>query len=305
MDRESFIAVKNAGIYNIIDRESLNKVKNKVTAPIREKINKILRERGFNTYHGLDIRRFTDQFPASPSPKHRLDEVVVTFLLFLANQLSQQKINRTFHSNGAWESEHAWFMLYKWVTYSIFTLIYDIRVWKSEHFLLLDDAIIDLALKGDAYALSRFALKIGVRFASDEPFPAEKHFTKFEYQNTSVFGTYYWRMLHFMAEAVALRSNNNHYDINYAKVLWKQFLTETMYRTLLCGFCKKHYKNLLDGDGYKQKILKTEDAQFPKLWYEIHNRVNKDIGKKEYSENDWKRDRNFMIRALTDSSSTR
>ena len=301
MDHESYVILKNAGENNIIDREALKRVKHKVVPTIRENIDIILKKG--RKFHGLNIRRFTDQFLLSTSPKNRLDEVVVTFLLFLANQISQKKYHQTFFYQGAWESEYAWFMLFKWISYSIFTLIYNVRCWKSEYLLLLDDMVIDLVLNGEVYALRKFAEKISIKFESDEPYLAENHFSKFIYQTTKDFGPYYWRMLHFMAEGIAMRANTENYDINYAKRLWKQFLTETMYRTLLCGYCKTHYQYLLDSDGYKEKILRFEDKDFPMLWFEIHNKVNKNIWKREYSETNWNVDRKFMNQALVAATS--
>lgn len=304
MDHESYVVIKNAGKYNIVDSEKLEKAKTRVVPTIREKIDRFLNHfSNYDVNFGLDLHRFTDQFLATKSPKDRLDETVVTFLLFLANQLSQEKINRSFSNYGAWESEYAWVMLFKWVTYSIFTLIYDVRRWTSEYYIHLDNTIIDIALKGDASALSLFAGKIGVQFESETPYPAEQHFTKFEYHNPMIFGPYYWRMLHFMAEATAIRKDGNDNDVKSAKKLWRQYLTETMHRTLQCIYCKVHYKDLLNHGGYKQKIIDCEDEDFPKLWYEIHNKVN--YWKNNYSEDDWKVDREFMKLALLSPTTTR
>lgn len=304
MDHESYVVIKNAGMYNIVDSKGLEKAKMKVVPTIREKIDRFLNN--FSIYDidsGLDLHRFTDQFLVTNSPKDRLDEIVVTFLLFLANQLSQQKIIRSFHAYGAWESEYAWNMLFKWVIFSIFTLVYDVRGWTSEYYIHLENAIIDIAFKGDASALSRFAEKIGVQFESETSYPAEQHFTKFEYHNPMIFGPYYWRMLHFMAEAMVIRKDANDNDVKTAKKLWKQYLTETMYRTLQCNLCKLHYKDLLDHNGYKEKIMNCEDEDFPKLWYEIHNKVN--YWKNNYSEDDWKKDREFMKLALISPTTIR
>lgn len=304
MDHESYVIIKNAGIHNIVDSEKLHKIKMKVVPTVREKIDRYLNHTSiYDINPGINLHRFTDQFLATKSPKDRLDEVVVTFLLFLANQLSQQKIIRSFLAHGAWESEYAWVMLFKWVVYSIFTLIYDVRRWTSEYYIYLDDTIIDLALNGDASALSRFAEKIGIQFESETPYLAEQHFTKFEYHNPMIFGPYYWRLLHFMAEAMAIRQDVNNNDVKSAKKLWKQYLTETMHRTLQCIHCKLHYKDLLEHSGYKQKILDSEDEEFPKLWYELHNKVN--YWKNSYSEEDWKTDREFMKLALLSPTTTR
>lgn len=283
---------------NIIDYNKLIKHRYLSSNPsINERIDIAINRVNFHDpTFGIQLTSFTTQF-RDKNARDRLDETVVTFLLFIGNQATEEKFRQTFKTHGGWETEYSWMMMFKCLVYTIFSLAYDVR-WKDEYFFYVDDMTIDL-LKGKATSLRTLAQKIGVSFSSDV-YPAEVHYTKMIYHNSSIFGPFFWRMIHFVAEAFAVRE-----QAGLAKTMWRQFTTETLYRTLSCGLCIQHYKNNILPK-YKDQLLNTSDEDYPILWFRIHNEVNSpDVGGKGttkidtgYSASEFEKDRTFMREGL-------
>ncbi|KMQ83719.1 small rna 2 -o-methyltransferase-like protein [Lasius niger] len=289
MDSETYNVLKRFSSYRFVDRSDLKRLRPHARPFVAEKIDHMLDRinpsADLEHFH-LDKYRttFRDQ-----SPHVIKDEVATTFLLFVSAQLSEIKIVRTFHLPGAWDLETQWTYLLKWLTFSVLTLLYNVR-WKTEYFPYLDEMMADLML-GDSRALRRLAEQIGIEFGRDT-FEAEEWYTKLLYHNSSVYGSYYWRLIHWMAEAAMLRTENP--DVALARSLWKEYTIASMHRTLLCIYCKQHYLEILER--YRDRF--ENDTDYPRLWYDVHNEVNKKTNKTVYPEEEFEKDREFMRRAL-------
>lgn len=293
MDNQTFELLKRKFFHNE-DSESLEQSKQTCSPYVASKIDLILgHPRYENPNTALDVTRFTSQFRNASSPKERLNEVVATYLLFLANSLCQQTFSRPFTHPGDIEGEFYAVHLYKMTVFSVLTLAYDIH-WKSEYFLFLDEAIIDLLL-GKVEALRSLVEKLGVRFQS--AIEAESVFPYLEYQNNRHFGPYVWRALHWMAEAIAVRPNQRH-DLVLAKRLWREFVVKSLHRTLQCGICMHHYRTIALESNFEQRLMHAPDEDYPKIWFELHNRVNDLTASARYSESELEKDRVFLAAGL-------
>lgn len=269
----------------VVNPKALKECKQGTAAPlIRDHVALALREREFTKWNN---KNFQENFRSSPS-RERLDEVVATFLLSIMSQISNAKLYYTLHSPGSWSTLATKETIVKVVTFSTFSLLYKVK-WEHEHWVQLDLAMMDI-MKGEAAALRTFAARLGVTFSSREYF-AEKSFTDLHAHTAPLFGPYYWRFFHWIAEALPLSDNR------LAKKYWREFATESYHRFLRCGICIEHYRSILLT--YKRKIMETPDDQFPRLWYEIHNLVNDIVHEgKRYSESEFQEDRLFMRSAL-------
>lgn len=243
-------------------------------------------------------RIFTTDFRNAKSSRDRLDEVVITYLSFISNLLAHHKFAKTIIRPGAWVEDFSWNKIFKWVTFCVVNIIYDID-WKPEYFFFLDEVSIDLML-GKTEALRHFFTKIGITIEVPS-FQVEEEYAITNYHSIEEFGQYYWRMLHWMAEAFPMRKRNNDCLI-LAKSMWREFTVQTLHRTLRCGRCSYHYNLMVSK--YRSKLLECPDEELPMLWFEIHNEVNakkfethKEMNNKKYqpySESEFSEDRKFM-----------
>ncbi|KAF8796692.1 hypothetical protein HNY73_001038 [Argiope bruennichi] len=222
--------------------------------------------------------------------KKSRDEVVVTYILFLANIVKYEKLNRTFLRPGAWIGECAWTQTLKIVTYCVITLIYDIK-WNSNYFFHLDFMISEL-LQGKADAVRNFFQKLKIQSFTSTPFPIERDVEMLQFQNTDDFGPYYWRLLHWMAEAFNMR--HGHDDVQLAKSLWQDFVSKVMYRTLRCMMCINHYQMITHD--LKDRLMNSNN--YPKLWFDIHNIVRKSQNKPVYTLEEFEKDSQAMKSVL-------
>lgn len=293
MDNITFKLLKRKYFHNE-DSNKLASCKQKSSPYVASKIDLILgNPRFMDPNRALDVTKFTTHFRDAPS-KERLNEVVATYLLFLANTVCLQKYSRPFIRPGRWEGDSCWQQMYKMVVFSVLTLLYDIR-WKSEYFMFLDEALMGL-LQGKSEALRSFVEKLGIHF--QDSIEAEHVYPYLEYQNNRIFGPYYWRLLHWMAEAIAFRSNNGNSDVVLAKNLWREFVTNTLHRTLQCGICIHHYKMTINETHFKDLLMHAKDEEYPKVWFDLHNKVNDLVFSPRYSESELEKDRTYLRSAL-------
>lgn len=197
--------------------------------------------------------------------KKSLDETVMNYILFIADIVKNDKYNRIFLRPASVAGERAWLEMLKLVIYCVVTLLYDVK-WNSHYHFHLDHTIYEL-LRGKADALRIFFQKINVTHFTPTVFPVERDVEMLHFQNTAEFGPYYWRLLHWMAEAFEVRYG--HDDIELAKSVWKEFIVSTLYRTLLCPRCMDHFREIVEK--FKDRFL--ESRNYPQLWFEIHNVV--------------------------------
>jgi hypothetical protein len=273
-----------------IDVEALLHAKVRETPFIASKIDVIL-ENIKPQSQSFDTTRFKTAFRVQEEARDRLDEIVITNLLFFSNIVKQEKFVRSIHRPGAWEGVQVWEQLLRVLFYCVLTLAYDVR-WTSLNFFELDATLRQLE-EGRVSALRDFMKSLGISIASSDPYPAELVNETLIYHTTLEFGPYYWRLLHFLAEAFSTRSSD---DARLAKSMWRDFVVESLYRTLRCSICMYHFEAL--ANELKPRISSDDDQDFPKLWFDIHNRVNKENYKSVYSESEFEKDSLFMRSAL-------
>jgi hypothetical protein len=282
-----------------VDEESLNRAKSSESPFIANKIEYLLGKATPQPWT-FDTSHFKGEFRGG-DPRNRLDETVVTSLLYFAAYVRQEEFVRIIYRPGSSESARGWDQLLKIVTYCVLTLAYDVRKWSSAtHFEL--DATIRSLLAGNASALRDFVAKrLGITLGFDDGketnrlFPAEGRFDTVVYHRTIEFGPYLWRLLHFVAEAFALRGSDDDAEITLAKSLWRNFVCESLYRTLRCGYCMYHFKTL----AAEMKARFTDESEdFSRAWFDAHNRVNAVTGAPAYSESEFLEDVAFARKAL-------
>lgn len=284
MQHSTFKALKRA-FMNDVDAEALKKNAHREPPFIQFQIDTVLNGKPH-------VKRFLEiRFPQTKHiSKPLLDETVVTYLLFVANIVKYDKLNRTFLRPAAWAGEICWIRMLKMLIYCVVTLLYDVR-WKSHYFFLLDSTVQDLML-GKTNSLRILFRNIGMNRFTPQSFPVENDCELLHFHSANEFGPYYWQLLHWMAEAFELR--HGHEDVENAKSMWRDFVTSTMYRTLRCYICMRHYRNV--SQRFRDKLLKGDD--YGEIWFEIHNVVRSATGKPPYLSADFERDRQSMRSVL-------
>lgn len=212
-----------------------------------------------------DTSVFTNDFRKA-APKERLHQTVMVYLLRLAVIIKGEIHIRTFKKPESHKAVEAWKNLLKQNIFAVLTLLYN-PSWNMETvFEKLDNLVIDLVFEGKASALREFMNK-----HLNIPVPitlAEQMFEKLNFLNIGQFGSSFWRLLHWMAEAMDTRQNTP--DILYAKRIWRELVTEPLYRLLQCSICMTHMHAIVQE--LKPQLL-DEKLEQRKLWFNIHNRV--------------------------------
>lgn len=255
-----------------------------------------------DAYHlPWDVQPFTTQF-RSVSARERLDQTVVTFLLRVVSIVKMEMYNRAFTKPQSWSATLAWVGLLKECIYTVLTLAYDLR-WTTEKLFRLDAAVLDCIHDGQPSTLRDLMQQsLGIRLSQEAPYEAELYFEKLCYLGANQFGPFFWRLLHWMAEAVQMRRDDvltrpENPDVAFAKDSWRRLVSGPLYRLLRCGICMAHLQAM---------VLKLEtplmdtDTDYPRLWYNIHNQVTaqKFQSGPPYSEEEYELDASFMRQAL-------
>lgn len=131
----------------------------------------------------------------------------------------------------------------------------------------------------------------------DDLYPAEKMYERLSFLNVGQFSSFFWRLLHWMAEAVMIREEKM-----FIKKIWRELVIECVYRLLSCGICMYHLKEMTAKLALE---LMDESKDFARLWFDMHNEVHKQrreqyniVSEIDYSEEDYKLDAEFMRQAL-------
>lgn len=242
-------------------------------------------------YVPWDTLPFTTEFRSVPA-RQRLDETVITFLLRIVAIVKSEMYHRAFRKPESWSAILAWIDLLKQCTFTILTLAYNLR-WTTHHVLQLDVVVLDLIRTGSSTPLRQLMQqRLGISLSPAE-FPAEVAMEKMHRIGIRDIGSSFWRLLHWMAEAVQVQEN--HPDTTLAKASWRRLVTGPLYRLLGCPICMVHLK-------YMVKEIETqlldETIDFPRIWFNIHNRVTQKKMNSIYSEEEYEEDSSFMRQAL-------
>lgn len=277
-----------------VDKKALQKARNEETDPFLQyaidfAIKNYIRPVSW------DSRSFTHDFK-SVSPHEKLDETVVTFLLRIASLFKEEIYIRTFRKPESYDALLAWQEILRTCIYCVLTLLYNVT-WTAEHFFGMDEMILKLVREGDALTLRRFMKKFGIDLAQDS-YPAEEMFARLNFLHVGQFSGFFWRMIHWMAEAIQLRQEEH---TAFAKRKWREFVVGPFFRTVRCPLCMIHIYQMVRE--LKPKLLDASE-DFAKLWFDIHNKVHQsrrdmyNINEPDYSESEYKEDIVFMLPAL-------
>lgn len=245
----------------------------------------------------IDI--FTEKFRAS-SPREQLDETVFAFLLRIVVINKEERYLRIFKKPESFEGLMAWESILRRLILCSFALLYNVR-WTAESiFTYLEPTVIELLSGGQAFVLRKLMKSLNIPLARESPYQAELHFEKLNLLHVGQYSSFYWRYLHWMAEAYQMRTDT---EMLFYKNLWLELLNGSLYRTLRCGICMYHFRNMLNE--LKPQLMDPK-SNFPKLWVTIHNRVHALrreqyplLKEPDYTESEYKDDRDFMLQALS------
>lgn len=292
MEHKTFEVLYQAHMGNV-NREALNQILQKEKDPfILHYVNLMLQN--YTIHVEWDATPFTSSFRSVP-PQERLQETVIAFLLRIAALVKEEMYIRTFRKPESFTASMAWVLMLKQSMYTVLTLLYNLKWTDSDHFKL-EEAVLQMLQNGKASALRDLMEHMGIEMM--EPlYPAERMFEKLNFLRTDQFSSFYWRLLHWMAEAMDKRT-----DRPDVKKMWRDLVIHPLYRTLRCGICMYHFKKLTK----EMEAELTDDTQNnAKLWFDIHNKVHASrrsqypfIVEPDYTEEEYKLDAEFMQQGI-------
>lgn len=310
MKHETYNLLRRAQLGNV-DRGALLDVRFKETDPYIQRQILLIANGLDSVYRWNPIPFQSEEFLNAPA-RVRLDQVVFTFLLRLAILTKQQLFYRVFRKPESFDALLAWENILKECIYCVVTLLYNAK-WTSERMLKLNRLVLELLHSGNEKALRIFLQKdMEINLATGEELTeAELHFSALGELHIHDYGSSTWRLLHWMAEAIDLRKDDNS-DVTTAKRLWRQMMLGPFYRILQCKICMNHLMAILVK--LKDK-LEDETTPYATLWFEIHNAVTANKNKTfqindsyqlqelQYNVDSYSRDREFMHQALVNNPS--
>lgn len=292
MEHETYQVLYQAHMGNV-NRDALNKILQTEKDPfLIYYINLMLEKSSIQV--DWDITPFTESF-RSTSPEERLQETILAFLLRIAALVKEEMYIRTFNKPEAQIAFLAWVQILNQCIYTVLTLLYDLK-WEDVDHFKRDDAVLNLLHYGKATALRELMEHMGIRMIKPL-YPAEKMFEKLNFLRTDQFSSFYWRLLHWMAEAMNKRKNRPN-----VQKMWRDLVRYPLYRTLRCGICMYHFQKLTKE---MEAQLADEEQDNAKLWFDIHNKVHASrreqypfLIEPDYTEDEYKLDAEFMQRGI-------
>lgn len=252
-----------------------------------------------NVFHvQWDTKPFTTDFRSS-HPKQKLEETFMTFILRLMAVVKGESYEHMFLKPESHDAVLAWVAILRNTLMSSLALLYNVE-WTMENVIHhLEPTILKFFNGGDPSILRQLMTNLGIELIQKELYPAEVLFGKLNFLHVSQFGSFYWRFLHWMAEAVDLRDSN----MSFYKNLWRELLKGPLYRTLKCVICMDHFKTVLKE---KENRLTDESDSLAGVFFEIHNKThayrrenNKFLNEPDYSKSEYDEDSQFMRQALS------
>ena len=296
MKHQTYVTLYQAHLGNV-NKKALTKARSEETDPFYHNLIDLLLQEKFIMVP-WNVSTFTNEFRLG-TPQERLDETVIAFILRLAIINKEERYFRAFKKPETYDAIMVWDMLLNRIILCSMALLYNVRWDERSGFVLLQSTIIQLLHHGDAYALRELMKSLGISLARDTPYQSELEFGKLNFLHVGQYGSFYWRYLHWMAEAFTLRKDKK---MDFYKEMWVDIVNETLYRTLRCGICMYHFRKMIEE---LKPQLTNKETDFPKLWYDIHNRVHAQrreqypsLNEPDYSESEFEEDRKFMRRAL-------
>lgn len=295
MKHKTYQTLYQAHLGNV-NQKDLLKAREEETDPFYHNlIDLILEKKDIKVDWPIDI--FTDKFRAG-SPRERLDETVFAFILRIVAINKEERYLRAFQKPESFDAVMAWEAILRRIVLCSLALLYNVRWTPETIFTLLEPTVMELLSGGSVFALRKLMQSLGISLARETPYQAELHFEKLNFLHVGQYSSFYWRYLHWMAEAYQMRK-----DMSFYKQQWLELLNESLYRTLRCGICMFHFRTML-------KELKPQltdpKTNFSKLWFDMHNRVHAQrreqypfLKEPDYTESEYASDRDFMLQALS------
>lgn len=239
-----------------------------------------------------DTRPFSQ---CTGSARDRLDETTITFLLHLVAVVYRDKHSRSFLKPESAPVWLAWVGMLKYTTLCVLGLLYRVE-WDYEKMQEVDLFVTEILNTGNPERLRRLMGDLGI-VLRPELYAAEKQSSELMFLSTHQMGSFYWRLLHWMAEAYALRT-----QAAALKKTWREFVTHTLHRLLTCQICQYHYRQIVSE---LQSELLSDETDYPNLWFRIHNKVHANrralyptLVLPDYSESEYAKDAEWMRQAL-------
>lgn len=278
-----------------IDKKALLQTRAEESDPFHRRfINLVLKEETY--FVQWDTKPFTTDF-RSGSPRQRLDETVFAFILRLVDICKEERHFRVFRKPESLGAIMVWDSILRRIIVCALALLYNVQWTSSSVFGFLDPAVIRLLNGGEVSTFRNLLKNLGVTPAQETPYQAESQFGKLNNLHVGQYGSFYWRFLHWMAEAYNLRKNEEFY-----KTEWLNLLQTVLYRTLRCGICMVHYRIIVE---QLKPQLEDPNVNLPQVFFDIHNQVhairrqqNQYLKEPDYTQPEYEQDRSFMIQAL-------
>lgn len=282
MDSRTFKILKRAH-KSYINEQELQKIKVLMPNPLMtDRINVILNNFNYNT----KFTEIASKFSKLENSSLYKEDLVITYLLFLGKIMNQTFLIHTFHAPQS-QNIFNWIILYKNVVYFVITLLFN-KKFTDEDWLYLDIMIYSLN-EGYVDSVRNFLKKLKI-VTSNNLVDLEKKYNEMILITSDDFGPFYWRIIHFMAEAIQSRKYGT-----LAKSLWREFTIYSLHRTLICSICQEHYKTVVKK--YKNELENT-NTNYANLWFNIHNFVNATLNKPEYSLEEFQKDQSIIQNLL-------
>lgn len=298
MKHKTYQVLYQAHLGNV-NKKALEQVRAEETDPFYHNLIDLMLERK-EIRVSWDVPLFTDKF-RSGSPREMLDETVFAFILRIVTIIKEERYLRSFQKPESFDALMAWEALLRRLLACSLALLYRVR-WTAETLLAhLEPALMQLLNGGPPAVLRELLKSVGAPVAREAPYLAELHFEKLNLMHVGQYSAFYWRFLHWMAEAFHLRKDDDAF--RFFRHEWLQLLDGSLYRTLRCGVCMFHFQKMLKE---LKPQLADESSDFPRLWFDMHNRVHAQrreqfsfLKEPDYTESEFAEDRAFMLQALS------
>ncbi|GBN19715.1 hypothetical protein AVEN_261794-1 [Araneus ventricosus] len=248
-----------------------------------------------------NTQTFTTEFRQGTA-RERLDQTVMTFFMRLVAIIKEEMHIRTFQKPESHAALYAWINMFKYSLFAVLSLLYKVR-WEEKDYFELDKVVFESVHEGKASALRHFMERdLNIELSASTTV-AEQVFETLNFLSIAQFGSSFWRLLHWMAEAMDLRDND---EMARAKQIWRELITGPLYRMLRCGICMAHMRKITQELGPQ---LLDSNTRYRQLWYNIHNKVTAtkletyhslgfNLQPSTYSESELEQDAAFMLQAL-------
>ena len=230
--------------------------------------------------HSFD-RHFIVQEIYNLDDPHPLDKLFINFFIFFSKMMMFQKLEHIIAFPYKNQFQH-WVILLSLLFKDTVTLFYKKTEWYNRDHNTLSLLLLEVSDGRVEHIRHTLSLLLNRDIPST-------HYEMSALKKIVItplnWGPLLWRILHFVAECLEVQ--HSHLNIVDAQKNWRQFQVHSLHRLLLCSICSSHYQNNILSK-YRDRIL--NDTQPARLWFDIHNEVNRIMNIPLYPEVDFERD---------------